>query len=146
MPCFGRATLTVAGVAVLAIVAGCTENKVSQCNRLIEIANRAVTDVQSVTQSANPQDVNAMTQIANTADRAASEMQAVKLSDQQLLSYKDRFVSMYADTSKATRNLIAAVGNQDGSAAQQAYDALQTATNQEGTLVTEVNTYCGSGR
>lgn len=143
MPCFGKAMLAVVSIAALGMVVGCTENKVSQCNRLIDVANRAVTDVQTVTESASPQDVEAMSKIAETADRAATEMQAVKLSDEQLLSYQDRFVTMYADTSKATRDLIAAMGEQNGSAAQQAYSNLQTATNQEGALVTEINSYCG---
>lgn len=142
MPRAERAMLMAVGAAVLGMV-GCTENQISQCNRLIEVANRAVTDVQAVTRSATPQDVEAMQTIADTADRASAEMQAIELRDEQLKSYQTRFVTMYSETSRATRALIAAVNQQDGAAAETAYSALQSATSQEGALVTEVNTYCG---
>ncbi|HEY9645303.1 MAG TPA: hypothetical protein V6C88_02980 [Chroococcidiopsis sp.] len=132
--------------ALLSVLAvSCGESKVSQCNKLIEVANKAVSEVQAVTASAQPQDVTAMTKIADTADAATAEMQALELADESLKGYQQRFVTMYTDTSKATRELVDAVGKKDSAAAEASFTALQAATSQESGLVGEVNTYCGAG-
>lgn len=133
--------ITVAGLGLGLI--SCTESKVSQCNRLIEVANQAVAQVQDTTQNADPDDVEAFLQIADTADQAAADLEALDLKDDQLQTYKGQFITMYSATSEATRSLVDAVNSQDTAAAQDAYSSLQTATSQESGLVDAVNTYCG---
>lgn len=130
----------IAAISVLAVA--CGESKVSQCNKLIEVANKAVGDVQDVTSSANPEDVNAMIKIADTADQAKSTMETLELNDEKLKGFQQRFVTMYQETSTATRSLVDAVGKQDNQAAETAYNNLQAATDQETPLVNEVNEYC----
>jgi hypothetical protein len=134
------AVSTLATLSFLAV--SCSDNKVSQCNKLIKVANEAVSAVQTVTQNANPDNVEAMSKIAETADTAKSNMQALQLGDGKLKDFQSRFVSMYTDTSKATRDLVAAAGVKDATAAQKAFDSLKTATDKESPLVNEVNTYC----
>jgi hypothetical protein len=144
---FRRSMINGSVIATLSVlVMSCSQSKVSQCNQLIEIANTVVTEVQTVTQNAEgPQDTEAMETIANTTAEARSDMESLNFGDEQLQTYQSRFISMYADTSQATREMVAAVGNQDAEAAQQAFDALQDATEQEAPLVEEVNQYCNSG-
>lgn len=147
MSSFRKRGIVVSVFAILSLLAAsCGESKVSQCNKLIEVANKAVTDVQAITASANPQDVNAMTQIAETADQARASMEALELSDEPLVGFQQRFVAMYSETSQATRDLVTAVNANNSQGAEQAYTALQTATDQETPLVTEVNTYCGGSQ
>jgi hypothetical protein len=134
------AAATLVSFSFLAV--SCTDNKVSQCNKLIKVANEAVSSVQTVTQNASPDNVEAMSKIAEAADKAKADMQGLQLSDEQLKGFQTRFVSMYTDTSKATRDLVAAAGAKDAASAQKAFDALKTATDKEGPLVSEVNTYC----
>jgi hypothetical protein len=144
MPFFHKPVAVVSLImAVGMLTVSCGESKVSQCNKLIEVANKAVSDVQTITASADSQDVSAMAKIADTADQAKASMEALELSDEKLQDFQQKFVSMYTDTSKATRDLVAAVGADNSEGAQQAYTALQTATNQETPLVNEVNGYCG---
>lgn len=131
-------------VALGLLMASCSENKVSQCNRLIEIANQAVSGVEAVSETRQPDDVESMNRIADIADTAKSQMESLQLSDPQLKEYQTRFVAMYTDTTQATRDLVASVGQKDTDAARTAFDALQTATAQEGPLVNEVNTYCNA--
>jgi protein-disulfide isomerase-like protein with CxxC motif len=69
-------------------------------------------------------------------------MEGLQLTDEQLKDYQTRFITMYTDTNKATRDLVTAAEAKDAQAAQQAFNALQTATSQEGPLVNEVNSYC----
>ncbi|MCU0524772.1 MAG: hypothetical protein MUF72_08090 [Elainella sp. Prado103] len=135
----------VAGLVVLGLlVASCSENKVSQCNRLIEIANQAVSGVEAVSETRQPDDVESMNRIADISDAAKTQMEGLQLSDPQLKDYQTRFVAMYTDTTQATRDLVASVGQKDTDAARKAFDALQAATAQEGPLVNEVNTYCNA--
>lgn len=129
------------------LAASCSESKVSQCSKLIDIANRAVTSVKQVSDSSqadNPQpdSIEQMNEIADVANSAKAEMEALQLTDEQLQSYQARFITMYTDTNQATRDLVAAAEAKDAQAAQQAFNALQTATSQEEPLVTEVNGYC----
>ncbi|HEY9623454.1 MAG TPA: hypothetical protein V6C78_24060 [Crinalium sp.] len=144
MPFFHKPVAVVSvAVALGVLTVSCGESKVSQCNKLIGVANKAVTDVQAITSNANPQDVSAMTKIADTADQAKASMEGLELSDEKLKVFQQRFVAMYSDTSKSTRELVSAVGANNSQAAETAYKQLQTATNQETPLVNEVNGYCG---
>jgi len=137
-----KRAIAVSTLVALSFLVSCSDNKVSQCNKLIKVANEAVSAVQSVTQTATPDNVAAMSKIAEAADKAKADMQGLQISDEKLKGFQTRFVSMYTDTSKATRDLVAAAGAKDAVAAQKAFDALKTATDQEGPLVNQVNTYC----
>lgn len=144
---------TIAAVAF--VVVSCSEGKVAQCNELIDVANRAVTQVQSVTQSANPApapggsaanpaNVEAMTRIATAADEARGSMENLSFGDQQLTQFQSRFVTMYTEISTATRALVASANTNNSQAAQQAFNDLKKATDKEAPLVEEVNAYCAN--
>ena len=119
-------------------------SRVAQCNQLIAIANHAVSSVQDVTQHSDTDNVAAMSDIADAADRANREMQSLQLTDRQLVGFQHRFMSMYTNTSSATRALIDAANRKDAQAAQRSFEALKTATDREAPLVEEVNRYCTS--
>lgn len=139
---FKQAT-TFSLVAILGLVStSCGESKAAQCNRLIEVANSAVESVQEVISTSAQEDPNAMLEIAATADQATGSMQELDLQDETLQSYQQRFITMYTETSAATRSLVEAVNAKNSTGAEQAYNQLQAATGQENTLVTEVNEYC----
>ncbi|MGF1498243.1 MAG: hypothetical protein ACFB8W_15685 [Elainellaceae cyanobacterium] len=127
-----------------AIGASCSESKISQCNRLIDIANAAATEVETVTQSSTPDDTEAFLTIAATADRAVTDLDTLELADPELQTFKQRFIQLYQETGQATRDLVAAVEAQDIGAAEAAYAQLETATSQEEPLVMDVNGYCGA--
>lgn len=141
---FSRNRAVVVLSAALGVFAiGCSQNKIAQCNQLIEVANEAVTEVQAITENASPDDPAAFLRIADTADQAKTNLQAIEVTDGQLQTYQERFVTLYTNTGDSTRNLVEAVNAQDNQAAQQAYDALQQAIAEEPNLVNEVNGYCG---
>lgn len=98
--------------------------------------------VQTVSKNPKPDSIESMNKIADIANSAKAEMEGLQLTDNELKGYQSRFITMYTDTNEATRNLVTAAEAKDAQAAQQAFDALQTATSQEGPLVTEVNAYC----
>lgn len=143
--------MMVGAIATISLVAGCGESKVIQCNRLIEIANRTVNEVQAFTQTTGPDDTAAHLQVAEIVDQAAGDLQSIELSDEQLRSYQQQFITLYTSTSKATRELVNVVDGQpnvpiieQAQAAEQAYQQLRSATSQEEPLVNNVNTYCNA--
>ncbi|MEB3211553.1 MAG: hypothetical protein VKL39_09360 [Leptolyngbyaceae bacterium] len=120
----------------------CSEGKISQCNRLIEIANQAASSVESVTSSATPDDPDAFLRIADAAETATANLEALDVDDETLQNYREQFISLYVETSAATRQLVEAVKNQDAEAADEAYNQLESATEREIPLVEDVNAYC----
>jgi len=134
-------TMTIVLVGVL--LTSCSEGKVAQCNRLIEIANQAANQVESVTQSSSPEDTEAFMSIAESANNAANQLESLEIEDETLQGFQERFISLYVETSAATEELVNAVNAQDAPGAVSAYEKLERATSQEGPLVDEVNTYCG---
>ena len=131
-------------VGLVALGLTACSSKVDQCNQLIDVANRAVTEVESVTTAESGEENNAaaFTSIAETAQQAASQLESVDLTDEQLQTFRQRFIKLYRETSEATEQLVTAVEAQDLPAAEAAYDKLETATSQEQPLVNEVNQYC----
>ncbi len=132
--------LSLVGLAL--VMTSCSESKVSQCNKLIEIANQAVSGVKAVSENPKPDSIESMNKIADVANTAKSQMEKLQLSDDKLKAFQTRFITMYTDTNQATRDLVGAAEKKDAPAAQKAFDALQNATSQEGPLVNEVNSYC----
>jgi hypothetical protein len=127
-------------------------SKTEQCNQLIEIANHAVSEIETITSNTSPLDINAMQAVdinamqavADTADRATSALSRLYLSDLQLRQFQQRFLQMHLDISRATSSLITAVEQDDSIAFAMAYENLQSATALETPLVEDVNLYCDS--
>lgn len=131
-------------VAVLfsAALTACGENKISQCNKLSNVVNRAAKETQSIGQSNNADKFAELNKAADSLDSYAKELEGLSLKDETLKGFKDRFVKMYADTSRASRALVAAAKKRDINAGNGALRDLQKATSQEDPLVKEVNDYC----
>ncbi|MGF1514207.1 MAG: hypothetical protein ACFB5Z_11005 [Elainellaceae cyanobacterium] len=132
--------------AVLAGLAGCSSGKLDQCNQLIEVANQAVTEVEAVTSDSAPRDTDtaAFVSITEAAQQAATQLESIDLTDEQLQGYRQRFIKLYVATGDATEALVTAVEEQDPIGAEDAYTDLETATSQEQPLVEEINQYCQS--
>jgi phosphate uptake regulator len=130
----------IAAVSVLAI--GCTQSKVSQCNKIIQIANEAVSEAKSVTNSGQTSDPQAMLEAADAMEKASQDMEAIDVRDETLQDYQAGFINMYQNTSQATRDFVTAFEKKDRSAAEAALTNLQQATTPEQQLVEDINTYC----
>jgi basic membrane lipoprotein Med (substrate-binding protein (PBP1-ABC) superfamily) len=144
MPFSQKHLITVGISLVLSVLAtSCSESKVSQCNRLIGVANKTAEEVQTITSTGNSKDLATQQKLAATADQAKAAMTNLKLSDETLQGFQQRFVTMYDSISKSINQLVQAVGANNSRTAEQAFKDLQTSTGQEKPLVDEVNAYCG---
>lgn len=135
---------SVAAVLGLWLV-GCSENRSSQCVKLIGVANQAVNSIEAVTTPSSADSIDALRKIAVVAEDTNKAMKELKLTDGKLLGFRDRFTAMYEATSAATQSLIQSSSVKDTAASQKAYEDLKASTSQESPLVDEVNQYCSAG-
>ncbi|MBD2596273.1 hypothetical protein H6G74_18340 [Nostoc spongiaeforme FACHB-130] len=132
---------TTAAIAVT--FTGCGESKVAQCNKIIKVANQAVTLSQEF--SKNPQrekGSKALTEVAGKIDSFANEMKALEIKDEKLQGFQGRFIKLYQDTSKGLRDTAAAVDKKNLKAANASLASLKKSGSEEGAIVNDINSYC----
>lgn len=155
-----RYIMPISAIVVAGIfAASCSENKLSQCKELIDVANQVVTDVQTVAQNASttssasttsttdsanngPDSVAVINKVAEAAEKARINMEALKLEDETLKNYQSQYAAMYTEINQTTRDMLAAAEAKNREAGKDAYDAFRAATSREETLVQEINEYC----
>lgn len=128
--------------AINLLTVSCTNNKVAQCNQIIQTANNAVTEATSVTNGGQSKDPKVVLKAADAMEKASKDLEAIDVNDAKLKEYRDGFVKMYRDTSKATRDFVSAYERKDFGAAQAAQKNVQQATIPEKDLVSGINSYC----
>ncbi|HEY9873362.1 MAG TPA: hypothetical protein V6D12_07985 [Candidatus Obscuribacterales bacterium] len=129
-------------VAISFLTVSCGESKVSQCQKIINVANQASTEAKVLTKGGQPIDPDAMVKAADTMDKAAQAMEAIKLSDNKLKEYQTGFSKMYRDTSTAMRGLVEPLKNKDRQKVFATLKNLRQAIVPEPQLVSGLNTYC----
>jgi len=129
-------------VAISFLTVSCGESKVSQCQKIINVANQASTEAKVLTKGGQPIDPDAMLKAADTMDKAAQAMEAIKLSDNKLKEYQTGFSKMYRDTSTAMRGLVEPLKNKDRQKVFATLKNLRQAIVPEPQLVSGLNTYC----
>ena len=115
-----RSWVVITGAAISLLVAGCGESKVSQCNRLAEVVNKAQgfmpgfeSDIQTFStnaaqvkslediKAAADQYVTAVDNVVGSLGELATELEDVQLSDEELATYRDNYIEMVAGFSNA---------------------------------------------
>lgn len=142
MNTFKRLTLFSVAIAASVLAVACGESKVSQCNRISAVVNKAAGEAQAASKSQNPDKVGELEKAATTIDQYAKELEAVQVKDETLQGLQSRFIKMYQATSQAGRNLVQAARNKNNAAVTSSLKSLTQATQQESSLVNEFNQYC----
>jgi hypothetical protein len=121
----------------------CSESKVSQCNKMTAVANRAVEVGQTFSQKAKASsDSKVLLEMASQIDQLTKDMQAITLSDEKLQGFQTRFVTLYKTTHQGLQNVATAIAKKELPKAKQVLTSLESDKNQETTLVNEFNNYC----
>lgn len=121
----------------------CSESKVSQCNKMTAVANRAAEIGQEFSQKAkaNP-DSKVLREMAGQIDQLSKDMQVITLSDEKLQGFKTRFITLYKTTNQGLEKVATAISKKDLPTAKQALTSIESDKNQETTLINEFNGYC----
>lgn len=125
------------GLILLSIVS-CNETKVSRCNRVITVANKATQEIQSLPgQTLQPKDRFA--KAAEILDRTVRELEALKIQDATVQKLQTQLVEIY--TNDRNNNQILAKST-NAKEIRQALQKIQQNDVIQKNLVKAVNTYC----
>lgn len=131
--------------AILAwFIVGCENQKYTQCQEIIAIANGVAHQAQKVAESSQETTVEMKTwlQAADIMTVAANQIEAVPAKDPQLISYQGNLASIFRVYSQATYDAVKARENKNLSALKIARDNAQKAGQLNQALVTKINDYC----
>ena len=142
---FSRRSCAVAAAAfsLTVLTTGC-ETKVSQCNKLITVANAATTELKAMGQEESADKVAQMTKFATTLDKYAKDVSTVELKDEKLLGFKQRLADLYKTSGDASRSLVEAANKKDEAGLKSSLQKLMAGSTQETTIVGELNGYCSA--
>ena len=114
---------------------GCGENKISQCNKVVTVANK--TKALTV-----PKDITGFVQLSENIDQIRIEVQEIAVQDPKLKELQTQLSGMYGDISTALKAQAKASEAKDSNALTKAKQELDTAAGKEGELVDRINALC----
>ncbi len=127
--------LKVIALVIGLLLHGCGENRVSQCNKIVTVANKTKALVA-------PKDPSGFIGFAENIDRIRTEVQAIAIQDSNLKEQQIQLLSMYADVSQALKGQAKAIETKDKNALEKAKQDLGTAAGKENELVDRINELC----
>jgi hypothetical protein len=128
--------------AIALLFTGCGESKVSQCTKIINIANIASGETLTASKYSSDKNSKSLVDLASKLDKFANDMKAIEIKDEKLLGFKDRFTKLYQDVSQGLKDTAKAIDKKDIKAANRSFATLQKSSSDEKILVTDINTYC----
>ncbi|MBW4683045.1 MAG: hypothetical protein KME19_23615 [Microcoleus vaginatus WJT46-NPBG5] len=149
-----KSSLISVSAAVVVLVAGCGNNKVAECNTLIEAINKG----HGLVTNFKGNDAAAANKLAEDLDKITKELETVKLKDDKLKGFQTRFSKIYQDLGTAFRTTGKALGTASAAQPTQAGvqqvqkakteveaagKAAEQAAQKADVLATEINSYCG---
>ena len=131
-----HAALSVTALAFGLLLYGCGENRVSQCNKFVTIANKSKTLI-------TPKDISGLVPLAQNIDQIRNEAQAIAVQDSKLKELQVELLGMYGDVSQSLKAQAKATESKDKNAIDKAKLELTTAARKESDIVDRVNALCG---
>lgn len=119
------------------------ESKVSQCNQLVAVVNKAAEARPDVEGRTIAEDNHLLLKVAIKLDGYADDLTMLEFSNQKIQVLQAQFIKLYRDTSKASGAVVSAPSSNFQSV-QQANKAFIETQERESPLVQEVNRYCQS--
>jgi methyl-accepting chemotaxis protein len=126
----------------VSILLGCgTIRKQKECGDLISKVNAALQELQAIDTSSG--NVQMMEKVAQTADKQAKQLDAVKISSPELKPLFEQYVNMWKDMGRYAHEAAAAAKKGDLNQLNEATTKLKAATGKEDGLVDSMNRACG---
>ena len=133
--CDRYALLSATALAIGLLLYGCGESKVSQCNKIVTVANKAKN-------LAAPKDITGFTQLAENIDQIRTELQAIAVQDSKLKELQVQLLGMYGDISQSLKAQVKATETKNKSDIDKAQQELATAAAKESAIVDRLNDLC----
>jgi uncharacterized membrane protein len=130
---------------VSTLLASCGEGKVTQCNKLIGLANQATDEIKGLQQGGGDsadEKKKQLEKIANSLDSYTKKAEGLSIQDEQLKAFQKQLITLYQQTRDNSRDLLTAVNTKDAKATNAALSKLIQGGGTEQSLIRSVNTYC----
>jgi DNA repair ATPase RecN len=135
-----RSSMLAVSVCLGLFMTACGENKLVQCNKVIQVANRLETIATGASK-----DATGFEKMSAQIESIGKEMQTLKVSDDKLGEFRDRFVEVYKEMAQSTRDIALAITAKDRSAIAKATNSIKVVLAKESPLNGEINRYCTGG-
>ncbi|MGP0128358.1 MAG: hypothetical protein ACTMUB_03550 [cyanobacterium endosymbiont of Rhopalodia musculus] len=119
----------------------CSENRVSQCKKIISITQEIAKESQT---NRKTEDIQKALQVADSFDKAATEMRDLSISDENLVKYQLGLADIYQGYAQTTRQFIFALQQKDINTVKLMQQQLQQLGQKEPKLGNQMNSYCQS--
>lgn len=130
-----RTALYAATLSLGIVLNGCGESKISQCNKVVTIANK--TNALAI-----PKDITGFGAFADNIDQIRTEAQAIAVQDSKLKELQAQLVGIYGEASQALKGQVKATEAKDANAMTKAKQDLETASTKESEVVDQINALC----
>jgi hypothetical protein len=127
--------LSATALTIGLVLYGCGESKISQCNKVVTVANKTTT-------LAIPKDIAGFGGLATNIDQIRTETQAIAVQDSKLKELQTKLLGVYGDASQALKGQVKATEAKDVKAMNKAKQDLETASTKESEVVDQINALC----
>lgn len=116
-------------------LSSCGNNKISQCNEFITVANKAKA-------LPIPQDTAGLGKFADGIEQIRTEIEAINVQDAKVKEVKIQLLGMYADAALALKSQTQATTAKDKTAIAKAKQELEAAAAKEADIADRLNSLC----
>lgn len=142
---FSRNLLSLFLSSLLSLLAvGCEENRLSQCERIFQIAHRVTANNLELSRLDEVQlaGLDNWLQAAEEMYRAAEAIETLKLDNSKLIQYQHQLATIYRIYSRSTYDAVTARENKNLEALESARNDAVKAGEMQQNLVREINAFC----
>ncbi len=120
----------------------CNSPRVTQCADLIKVVNQTVLDTKTTTESGTKGDISTIEKLATLFDKAAKDLDAVKIGDDKLKTYQSQFLTMYRGATEINQQLIAGLKEKKSTKVHEELRKSRNIFSPERDLATGLTQYC----
>jgi predicted S18 family serine protease len=119
----------------------------SQCTELGTVVNWTDSQATTLLSRTDIADIDSLVMmlsgLAGVSEQAVSNLRSLQVTDSQLQTYQQEFISIYEGFRQATQGFVQAADEGEFTTMEQSNTQIQTLANQELNLINQVNAYCG---
>jgi hypothetical protein len=116
--------------------------KLSQCANVIKVINQTVIDTKTITESGTNGDISRIEKLVGIFDKAATDLEQVKVSDDKLKTYQSQFLTMYRGVTEINKQIVTSIKDKKSTQVYQGLNKYRNIVSPERDLATGLNQYC----
>jgi septal ring factor EnvC (AmiA/AmiB activator) len=140
--------IAIVATSICFLTFACGESKVAQCNKFINVANKAKDFSASSQDLKNTTDPNKIadkiTELADKLDGLNQEIKGIGFSDDKLKSFQTQYADLYSTSAKDMRSLAGAVKSKNAAEANRSAKNLQEIAPKLISVDQDLQKYCAS--